>query len=208
MEAQVETSSRSQRKGAWPAALDPARLPRHLAILLTELPGPRRDGAGAVRELAQCVAELRVPYLTICASAELCAELRREGIERDLPSGLCLRLNSERGRDELVAAARQIAADVARGGLSARALDAKTLERYIHPRGEPDPDLLICTGGRPRVGGFLLWQMAYAELYVSEAPWQRFGREELLAALVSYQGRERRFGKVPAPSAKALSKAG
>ena len=58
------------------------------------------------------------------------------------------------------------------------------------------------------MGGFLLWQMAYAELYVSEAPWQRFGREELLAALVSYQGRERRFGKVPAPQPKALSKAG
>ncbi len=74
-------------------------------------------------------------------------------------------------------------------------IDEDGFGRYLYTAGRPDPDLLIRTGGEMRVSNFLLWQIAYTELYVSEALWPDFRREHLLTALESYANRERRFGQ-------------
>ena len=75
-------------------------------------------------------------------------------------------------------------------------LDEDTISAYLYTGGQPDPDLLIRTSGEMRISNFLLWQIAYAELYVTETLWPDFTRGELLRALLDYQKRERRFGGV------------
>ncbi|MCI0568303.1 MAG: undecaprenyl diphosphate synthase family protein, partial [Acidobacteria bacterium] len=69
-------------------------------------------------------------------------------------------------------------------------------ERYLYTAGQPDPDLLIRTSGELRVSNFLLWQIAYAEIWVTETLWPDFRRREMLQAIVDYQKRERRYGRV------------
>jgi undecaprenyl pyrophosphate synthase len=194
------------RPGVRPADLDPAKLPQHVAILLGEA------GAEALRELstvAEACAELGVPWLTLCAGSQACAEL--EGQEAELTAyarslGVRLRLLHGGGRDEILQAARRIAAEVRQGLLDPKAVDGRLIQRYVGD-GAPDPDLVVCTGGRSSLDGFLVWQLAYAELYLSEASAARFDRAELLAALRSYQSRERRFGKVAATAAASATPA-
>ena len=72
------------------------------------------------------------------------------------------------------------------------------IEKRLFTAGCPDPDLLIRTSGEQRISNFLLWQVAYAELYISPVLWPDFGRRELYEAIVAYQSRERRFGRVSA----------
>lgn len=104
------------------------------------------------------------------------------------------------GRSELVQAARRLAEQVARGELDPAAIDEETFAAGLHTAGEADPDLLIRTSGEFRISNFLLWQLAYAELHVTEVLWPDFGQEALVAALLDYQGRQRRFGGVdPCP---------
>ncbi len=98
------------------------------------------------------------------------------------------------GRQEIADAARAAAKDVLEGRLPLERLDETTFPSYLSTRDEPDPDLLIRTGGERRVSNFLLWQIAYAELYVTEALWPDFGKEHLRAALDDFAARERRFG--------------
>jgi len=98
------------------------------------------------------------------------------------------------GRQEIVDAARAAASDMLEGRLAIEALDEATFPRYLSTRYDPDPDLLIRTGGERRVSNFLLWQIAYAELYVTETLWPDFGKADLEAALDDYAARERRFG--------------
>jgi undecaprenyl diphosphate synthase len=122
-----------------------------------------------------------------------------------------VQLKAERGREEILDAARRIAQDVQRGRLLPHAVDAGTIDRYLERQELPELDLLICTGGRRRLSNYLLWQAAYAEMFIAEEVWAEFGREAFVAALVSYQARERRYGRVPAPAAAeplSLSKAG
>ena len=98
------------------------------------------------------------------------------------------------GRQEIVDAARAAAKDVLEGRLALAALDDETFPRYLDTGDEPDPDLLIRTGGEQRVSNFLLWQIAYAEIHVTDTLWPDFGKAELEAALDDFAARERRFG--------------
>ncbi len=101
-------------------------------------------------------------------------------------------------RDEIVAAARAIAAAAARGDLTAAELDEAGFERFLSTAGMPDPDLLIRTSGERRLSNFLLWQSAYTELVFLDVLWPDFGAAEFDAALAEFAGRERRFGARPA----------
>ena len=101
-------------------------------------------------------------------------------------------------RAEILRAARAIAADVAAGRLSPGEVTESEIEKRLFTAGCPDPDLLIRTSGEQRISNFLLWQVAYAELYISPVLWPDFGRRELYEAIVEYQSRDRRFGKVTA----------
>lgn len=100
------------------------------------------------------------------------------------------------GRWELVEAARRIARDVAAGDLAPDAVTEETFRARLPSGHLPDPDLLIRTGGDLRVSNFLLWSIAYTELYVTDALWPDFGPDALFDALAEFQRRERRFGRV------------
>jgi undecaprenyl diphosphate synthase len=100
------------------------------------------------------------------------------------------------GRQEILQACRAIAAQVQQGHLQLGDIDESIFERHLYTSGICDPDLLIRTSGEMRVSNFLLWQMAYAELYVTDTLWPDFDRAEFHRALSDYQRRERRFGKV------------
>ena len=101
-------------------------------------------------------------------------------------------------RAEILRAARGIAEDVAAGRLAAADITDEELEKRFYTAGCPDPDLLIRTSGEQRISNFLLWQVAYTELYISPVLWPDFGRRDLYEAVVEYQSRERRFGQVSA----------
>lgn len=100
------------------------------------------------------------------------------------------------GRAEIAAAVRRLARDLTAGQLPADAIDETALERYLYTAGLPDPDLLIRTGGEQRISNFLLWQIAYTELYFCDVYWPDFERTHLLDAIRVYQQRKRRFGGV------------
>jgi len=100
------------------------------------------------------------------------------------------------GRTEITDAVRRLAADVAAGRREPRAIDEDTLSSYLYTAGLPDPDLLIRTSGEMRVSNFLLWQIAYAEIWVTEVLWPDFRRRHLLQAVADYQKRERRYGGI------------
>ena len=100
------------------------------------------------------------------------------------------------GRDDILHAVRRMMANCRDGTLSAEELNEDLFSKYLWTRGLPDPDLLIRTSGEMRISNFFLWQLAYTELYVTPKLWPDFGREDLIEALLSYQGRERRFGLI------------
>ena len=98
------------------------------------------------------------------------------------------------GRDEIVRAVRKIAQDVQDGKCTASEIDEAALSGALDTGGIPDPDLLIRTCGEERISNFLLWQIAYSELYFTDKPWPDFDRAELEKAIAAYENRERRFG--------------
>jgi undecaprenyl diphosphate synthase len=101
-------------------------------------------------------------------------------------------------RAEILRATQSIAADVAAGRLSPADVTEEEFEKRLFTAGCPDPDLLIRTSGEQRISNFMLWQLAYTELFISPVLWPDFGRHELFEAVADYQARERRFGRVPA----------
>ena len=101
-------------------------------------------------------------------------------------------------RAELVQAARRIAEEAAAGRLNPADVDEETITRFLLTADIPDPDLVIRTSGELRLSNFLLWQVAYAELFVSPVLWPDFGKRELYEAVASFQSRDRRFGRVTA----------
>ncbi len=110
-------------------------------------------------------------------------------------TGLTLTLALSYGsRQEILQAARQLAVDVAAGRVTPDAVTESSFSGYLYTAGLPDPDLLIRTSGEMRISNFLLWQLAYAELYFTEINWPDFDRQELQRAIGDYQSRERRFG--------------
>ena len=98
------------------------------------------------------------------------------------------------GRHELVVAARRLAERAATGELDPAKIDEQTLAGELFTAGEIDPDLLIRTSGEHRISNFLLWQLAYAEIHVTDVLWPDFDRDALVGAFVDYQSRTRRFG--------------
>lgn len=105
---------------------------------------------------------------------------------------LCLSYSS---RWEITRAVRRLAQDAVNGRIDINNIDENLISSNLATAGMPDPDLLIRTGGEERISNFLLWQIAYSELYFTPVLWPDFGHEAFLEALVDYQGRERRFGK-------------
>lgn len=98
------------------------------------------------------------------------------------------------GRDELVRAVKKIGREIAGGMLSPEAVDESCIEAHLDTRGIPEPDLLIRTCNEQRISNFLLWQLAYTELYFTPVAWPDFSKEELTKAIEAYNHRERRFG--------------
>ncbi len=101
-------------------------------------------------------------------------------------------------RQEIIDAARQLMRDAEAGKLDPERLDEKTFSAYLYAPDLPDPDLLIRTGGESRVSNFLLWQIAYSEIYTTSVMWPEFREAEFMAALDDYRLRERRFGRTSA----------
>ena len=112
------------------------------------------------------------------------------------------------GRAEIADAARKLAGDVERGHLDPRDIDEKVFASYLYEPDLPDPDLLIRTGGESRVSNFLLWQIAYAEIYTTSVMWPDFREEQFATAIGDYGDRERRFGKTSAQVRRDAERAG
>ena len=230
-------------------ALDPDRLPRHVAIIMDgngrwarqrRLPrvAGHRAGIQAVRETVEVAARLGIEMLTLYAFSRenwrrpraevttlmgllrefLAKELEEfhrnnirlsligrrdelpEAVGADLEAALdrtagndglnlCVAL-SYSGRTEIVDACKSILA----AGISPEDLDEKTFAEHLYTVGSPSPDLLIRSSGELRVSNFLLWQIAYSEIWVTETLWPDFRRRHLFEGLLEYQRRERRYG--------------
>ena len=98
-------------------------------------------------------------------------------------------------RWEIAAAARKMSVDAKNGKIDPDSVKEEDFEKYLTTKGIPDPELMIRTSGELRISNFLLWQIAYTELYFTEVLWPDFGKEEFCKALIDFQKRQRRFGK-------------
>lgn len=128
------------------------------------------------------------------------AEVRESLLEGVRETADCTGLNlllclSYSSRWEITRTAREIAEMAINGKLDPASIDEKTICDHLSTRSIPDPDLLIRTGGEQRISNFLLWQIAYSELYFTDVLWPDFDNSAYLDALIDYQSRERRFGK-------------
>jgi len=120
-----------------------------------------------------------------------------ESVEKDTRAYDTLTLNialNYGGRQEILNAAKIIAEDVRSSKIDVLDINEKMFSSKLYTRGQPDPDLLIRTSGEMRVSNFLLWQISYAELYVTDVLWPDFNESELNKAIMEYNKRERRFG--------------
>ena len=99
-------------------------------------------------------------------------------------------------RQEIICAIKKLTVKVAKGELNVDEIDESLFSKLLYTRDIPDPDLLIRTGGEFRISNFLLWQIAYTEIHVTETFWPSFDKKELTEAINEYQNRERRFGKI------------
>lgn len=258
MKALLDSLTPGHRDRVLAAAIDPARVPAHIAIImdgngrwanrrgLPRIAG-HRAGVAAVRETVETCAQIGVGVLTLYAfSVEnwkrpraevemlwrlLRIYLRREldNLQRnnirlqaigrldELPAKVAAELASSvgltagntgmllnlainySGRAELVDAVNAILRGArVDGTLAAVRVDEETIAAHLYTAALPDPDLMIRTSGEMRISNFLLWQIAYAELYVTDTLWPEFNRAELLRAVLEYQKRERRFGGLTA----------
>src|SRR5258706_2870212 len=235
--------------------LDPARLPRHIAIIMDgngrgarrrHMPrvAGHRAGVASVRSTVETAARIGIPALTLYAFSEenwkkrprtevdflmrlLCRFLKAEiktlnenqvrleyiGRQHELPESvqremeyareatsrnrgmvLTLALNYS-ARSEIVDAFRSMAEAAARnGGLNHVEVNEQLINEHLYTRGLPDPDLVVRTSGEMRLSNFLLWQLAYAEIYVTQTLWPDFRGVHLLEGIEEFQKRERRYG--------------
>ncbi len=235
--------------------LDPARLPKHIAIIMDgngrwarrrHMPrvAGHRAGVAAVRSTVETAARIHIPALTLYAFSEenwkkrpktevdflmrlLSRYLKGElptlnknnirleyiGREFELPDDVQERMQWARentrhntgmvltlalnysARTELVDAFRaMVNAASQNGGLDHLRIDEETVSRHLYTRHLPDPDLVVRTSGEMRLSNFLLWQLAYAEIYVTPTLWPDFRGVQLLEGIAEYQKRERRYG--------------
>lgn len=100
------------------------------------------------------------------------------------------------GRQEIIDAVRKLGRKILRGELKPDEITDQTLAGHLNTAGQPDPDLIIRTGGEHRISNFLLWQIAYAEIYVTKTPWPDFRKPQLVEAIWDFVNRERRYGMV------------
>ena len=235
--------------------IDPARLPRHVAIIMDRngrwaqgrgferIYGHRR-GKDSVKAIVEMSREIGIQYLSLYAFSEenwgrpaaevkglmrllkryLTTELDRMmkndvrllviGNVKKLPAdvqkalkvsvettrknkGLTVTLAlSSSAREEIAAAVRTIAKQVKQGNLEPEDITEETIAQSLGTAGIPDPDLLIRTSGEVRLSNFLLWQVAYTEIYITDTLWPDFREAEFLEALRQFQARDRRFGRV------------
>jgi undecaprenyl diphosphate synthase len=268
MKALLETLQPGQKDWALAQAIDPCRLPAHIAIIMDgngRWAGRRRlprvaghkAGIGPVRCAVEICARLGVKVLTLYAfsvenwkrprhEVETLWRLLRYYLRQELPNlqkndirlqaigrlealpaqvrreleaaieataqnrGLLVNLAiNYGGRAEIVDAVNTIL-DMARleGSLDSLKVDEDLIATNLYTASCPDPDLLIRTSGEMRISNFLLWQIAYAELYVTETLWPDFTRTDLLQAVLEYQKRDRRYGGLSAAPVNGTSKAG
>ena len=236
------------------SAIDFARLPRHVAIIMDgngrwarkrKLPrvSGHRAGIASVRDIVEVSARLGLQVLTLYAfsvenwkrpRAEVATLMRllREYLRRELRTlldndirfrvigrehelsppvqrelartmeatahcrGLLFNIAlSYSGRAEIVDACRRLIEEGIKRGRAAELTEAR-FARYLYTSGQPDPDLLIRTSGEMRLSNFLLWQVAYAEIWVTDTLWPDFRHGELFRAILDYQKRERRYGGI------------
>jgi len=98
------------------------------------------------------------------------------------------------GQEEIVDAAKKIAGEIKKGTLVSGQIDVNLFRKYLYTEDQPYPDLLIRTSGEQRISNFLLWQIAYTELWITHILWPDFGKEEFIKAIADYARRKRRFG--------------
>jgi undecaprenyl diphosphate synthase len=170
----------------------------------------RRELPGLQKNNVRLAAIGRLEALPEAAKEEL--EAAVEATSRNTGLRVNLALNYG-GRNELVDAFNKILEDArSHGQLSRLRVDEATIAAHLYTSNLPDPDLLIRTSGEMRISNFLLWQIAYAELYVTEVLWPDFKRTDLLRAILDYQKRDRRFGGLSTASSatpeKGLAAAG
>ncbi|MFZ1806627.1 MAG: isoprenyl transferase [Cyclobacteriaceae bacterium] len=129
---------------------------------------------------------------------QACQDNLSEAIEatKDNPGLTLILALSYSGRWEITEATKAIANDVKMGKVNADEIDEELISSYLKTKNIPDPELLIRTSGEMRVSNFLLWQIAYTELFITKTLWPDFRRENLYEAICAYQARDRRFGKV------------
>lgn len=235
------------------AAIDPARLPQHVAIIMdgngrwAKAQGKHRifghkNGVRAVREAAESCAEIGVKYLTLYAfstenwnrpakevsalmdlllltigkeiktlqknkirlnaigNIALLPESNRKALQRTMEETknndrMTLTLALSYGsREEMLNMVKRIAEDHKQGRISEADINESLVSQYLYTNGMPDPEILIRTSGEHRISNFLLWQIAYTELFFLDKFWPDFNREDIYRILFEYQHRERRFG--------------
>ena len=163
-------------------SIDLNNLPKHVAVIMDgngrwakQKGGARifghQNAIAAVRDTVEGAAELGIEYLTLNVAL------------------------SYSGRWDLTQAIRQISALVATGELQPTDINEQLISEHVATAGMPDPELLIRTSGEMRISNFLLWQLAYTEIYITNLLWPDFRKQHLYEAILSYQSRERRFGK-------------
>jgi undecaprenyl diphosphate synthase len=150
-----------------------------------------------VEELDRNNVRLRAIGRTGDLPAEVGAELARATACLDKNTGLTLVLAlSYGGRAEILDAVKSLGRDIEQGRIEAARVDADLFRSYLYAGDIPDPDLLIRTSGEVRISNFLLWQIAYSEIWITDVLWPDFRRKHLYEGIAEYQKRERRFGRV------------
>jgi undecaprenyl diphosphate synthase len=152
------------------------------------------------RELNEMVAEfVRIEFVgdLLALPPSLRSEIEKAKVATQHNQGVRFTIATNYGgRQEIVRACQAIAKEVQRGTLQPHDIDENTIAQHLYTADLPDPDLLIRTSGEMRISNFLLWQLAYSELYISDVLWPDFDRHAFHLALLDYQQRQRRFGKV------------
>src|SRR5579875_2829282 len=154
----------------------------------------RRELPNLMKNEVQLVAIGRLESLPAAVQAELQSVMEKTSQNRGMRLNLAINYG---GRTELVYAVNSMIENARlEGNIEALEVTEEAIAEHLYTAGLKDPDLLIRTSGEMRISNFLLWQSAYAELYVTETLWPDFTRTELLEAIADYQGRDRRFGGV------------
>lgn len=154
-----------------------------------------------LRKELRTLMDNNIRFMTIGQTDKLPGSVQRwiQKVMKETENNSSMTLNvalSYGGRTEIVDAVRLIARDITEGRLLPQDINSKTFSGYLHTKGLPDPDLMIRTSGETRISNFLLWQIAYTELYFTKTLWPDFRRHNLLLAILDYQNRERRFGMI------------